>query len=223
MVKTKNIIALCILGSMLLMGCKKEKDTVDPIVQTPAIPKAASGYYINATVDGSLVKTIDGKNNYTISDSYTSSLGSGNAIYTSYNCSFQQLSVSNEKYFQLTFSDANIADGNDCDELPTLCTVGSYNLVDGNSPYFSLYYKGANGKLYQPDPNAASIAIQIDAVTDLGYKMIGNSNKKVVKLTGKITTARLYEYCFGNGFTSNYVDVSDLDFVIRYISAKNKL
>ena len=224
MTNFKNVLLLCILGSLLLLGCKKKKDTVEPIVTAPIVIPTLSGYYIKANINGSLVETIDGQNNYTISDATTSGSAGGSAINASYNCSFQQLSVSNEKYFQLSFSDNYFADGNDSDELQTICSVGSKNLVDGISPYYSLYYIDENGKQYQPDPTAASIAIQIETVTDLGKQSIsqlfgGSSNKRVVKLTGKITSARLYEYSFISGFTSNYVDVSNLDFIIRYILA----
>jgi hypothetical protein len=210
-----KIIFLFMLGSILFIGCKKKTTSSDP-EPDPIKTDSPSGYYINAEVNGTAVSTADGVKGYSIADATASGSDGSGGINVTYNCSFQKYTVSNEKYFELSFANANSADGNDSDELQDYILTGTYDLNDGNSPYFSLSYNDGNGITYIPDPNATPIAIEITEVIDLGT----HSNKRVVKLKGQILTGRLYEYDFFNGFTSNYVDVTNLDFVIRFTSAK---
>jgi hypothetical protein len=213
----QKITLLFILGSILLLGCKKKTSTSDSDSDPePDKIDHPSGYYINADVNGATIATADGVKGYSIADATVSGSDGSGGINVSYDCSFQKYTVSNEKYFELSLSNANSADGNDSDELQDFVSTGTFTLNDGNSPYYSLSYHDGNDVTYIPDPGATPITIEITEVIDLGIR----GNKRVVKLKGQILSGRLYEYDFFSGFTSNYVDITNLDFVIRFTSAK---
>jgi hypothetical protein len=212
--KTTLLVILC---SVLFLDCKKKTSDPEPDQEETDNP---TGYYIKAEVNGNKVSTADGVNGYIIADATVSGSDGNGGIDISYDCSFQDNTTNHEKYFELSLSNANSADGNDSDEMVNYFAVGTYVLDDGLSPpYYTLSYNNGNGVKYKPDPNATPISIQITEVIDLGVK----GHKRVLKVKGQILSGRLYEYIPFTGFTSNYVDITNLDFVIRFTSAENSI
>lgn len=203
-------IALVIFASLLLFSCKKKKDEE----VTTSTTDSGSGYYIKGKINGTLVETADGIGGYTIVDA-----NAYGGISYSYSCSFQKLTSSGEKYFQISFNSVDTDDDNDSDELLAFFATGKDTLNDGGSPYYSLYYTD-NDRQYQVKYDEADIEIFIDEITDLGKQTIGTSTPRVVKLKGRIPTGRLYEYDWDTfGYTGEYVDVTDLEFEIRIVSS----